>query len=80
LANIQALANQGYSIVFMAWEDHDLHSYHVSDWDYNDVIFALAYKVNQHSLVPEPLTLSLFGAGLVGAAALRRRRKASKTA
>jgi PEP-CTERM motif len=80
LANINALANQGYSIVFMAWEDHDVQSYHPSDWDYNDVIYALAYKVNTHSLVPEPLTLSLFGAGLAGAAALRRRRKASKNA
>jgi hypothetical protein len=28
--------------------------------------------------VPEPLTLSLFGAGLAGAAALRRRKKAQK--
>lgn len=28
--------------------------------------------------VPEPLTLSLFGAGLVGAAALRRRKKAKQ--
>lgn len=80
LASITALANQGYSITFMAWEDHDIHSYNPSDWDYNDVVYALAYKVNTHSLVPEPLTLSLFGAGLAGAAALRRRRKSSKTA
>jgi hypothetical protein len=29
---------------------------------------------------PEPLTLSLFGAGLAGAAVLRRRRRASKAA
>jgi hypothetical protein len=29
--------------------------------------------------VPEPLTLSLFGAGLAGAAALRRRKKAKQT-
>jgi len=30
------------------------------------------------SAVPEPLTLSLFGAGLAGAAAIRRRRKKAK--
>ncbi|HEX4025996.1 MAG TPA: PEP-CTERM sorting domain-containing protein [Rhizomicrobium sp.] len=32
--------------------------------------------VTSSSAVPEPFTLSLFGAGLAGAAALRRRRKA----
>jgi hypothetical protein len=30
--------------------------------------------------VPEPLTLSLFGAGLAGGFAMRRRRKAGKSA
>jgi hypothetical protein len=29
--------------------------------------------------VPEPLTLSVFGAGLAGAAAIRRRKKDSKS-
>ena len=33
-------------------------------------------SVNSARSVPEPLTLSLFGAGLAGAAALRRRKKA----
>jgi len=79
LTNVNNLASEGYSIIFMAWEDHDLKSYITSDWDYNDVIYALAYKVNEHNLVPEPLTLSLFGAGLAGAAAMRRRRKGAKS-
>jgi len=76
LANITTLANAGYSLIFMAWEDHDLGSYETSDWDYNDVIFALAYQVHLDR-VPEPLSLSMFGVGLAGVAGLRRRKKAT---
>jgi PEP-CTERM motif len=43
---------------------------------YNSYIDNLT--VTSVSEVPEPLTLSLFGAGAVGAAALRRRKKAQK--
>ena len=64
LASIQSLANAGYSIIFMAWEDHDVQSYAPSDWDYNDVVYAVAYKVNLNR-VPEPLSLSVFGVGLI---------------
>ena len=48
----------------------------------NDLPADLTFNVDPNvngfiptSTVPEPLTLSLFGAGLVGAAALRRRKK-----
>ncbi|MND09799.1 PEP-CTERM motif protein [compost metagenome] len=43
-----------------------------SDFDYNDLIFAFANT--QLTQVPEPLTLSLFGAGLAGVAWVGRRR------
>lgn len=39
-------------------------------------IFKASDLMFEASTVPEPITLSLFGAGLVGAGALRRRRKA----
>jgi len=80
LASVTTLATEGYSIVFMAWEDHGKHSYNPSDWDYNDVIYAVAYKANTHTVVPEPLTLSLFGAGIAGLASIRRRRKLAQQA
>jgi hypothetical protein len=42
-----------------------------------DGIFVTAQRITDVS-VPEPFTLSLFGAGLAGVAALRRRKKAQK--
>jgi hypothetical protein len=43
--------------------------------------FAIGGSVNSPSTfaTPEPFTLSLFGAGFVGAAAMRRRRRVNKT-
>ena len=69
-----ALAGLGGSITFIGWEDLTLDQ--DSDFDYNDLIFAFANT--RLTEVPEPLTLSLFGAGLAGAAWVGRRR-AKKT-
>lgn len=62
------------SITFVGWEDKVASD--GSDFDYNDLIFAFANT--SLTQVPEPLTLSLFGAGLAGAAWVGRRR-AKKT-
>jgi hypothetical protein len=43
--------------------------------DYNAICFCLEVEgVNQPTAVPEPASIALFGAGLIGLAALRRRR------
>lgn len=66
-AALSGLAN----VTFVGWEDKNLAQ--GSDFDYNDLIFAFA-NTRITTVVPEPLTLSLFGAGLAGAALVGRRR------
>jgi hypothetical protein len=70
-----ALAGLSGSITFVGWEDKTLGQ--SSDFDYNDLIFAFA-NTRTTIGVPEPLTLSLFGAGVVGAAWVGRRRRKAK--
>ncbi len=66
-----ALAGLSGSITFIGWEAKNLAQ--GSDFDYNDLIFAFA-NTSTTTDVPDPLTLSLFGAGLAGAAWVGRRR------
>lgn len=62
------------NVTYVGWEDLD--SNNGGDYDYNDLIFAFSNtKGNDNPGVPEPLTLSLMGAGLLGLAGLRGRRK-----
>jgi hypothetical protein len=68
----------GNNITYIGWEDKT--DGQGSDFDYNDLIFAFA-NTRLTTDVPEPVTLSLFGAGLAGAAWVgRRRMKAQKSA
>ena len=65
----------GSSITFVGWEDLTLGQ--GSDFDYNDLIFAFVNTTltpGPTAVIPEPLTLSLFGAGLAGLAYAGRRR------
>ena len=71
---ISGLISSGMSITYVGWED--LMAGQGSDFDYNDLIFAFANTTTRQ--VPEPLSMSLFGAGLVGAAWARRRHKNKK--
>jgi len=52
----------------------DLLASQGGDFDYNDLIFGFL-GIDAPS-VPEPMTLSLLGVGLVALAAIRRRRAA----
>jgi hypothetical protein len=70
LPSAAATALAGLSnVTFVAWEDHDATT--GSDFDYNDLVFAFS---NTSASVPEPLSLSLLGAGLFFLAGLRRRK------
>ena len=63
-------------VTFVGFEDRQLINN--SDWDYNDLIFAFSNTAPapppppHNPGVPEPLTLGLMGAGLLGVFRLRR--------
>ena len=58
------------NVTFVAWEDRDATN--KSDFDYNDLVFAFS---NTQSAIPEPLSLSLLGAGLLGLVLFGRRKR-----
>ena len=63
----------GTYLLFMG--QFDASNFSVTDFNYT---WTLTVSDINGTPVPEPLTLSIFGAGLVGAAAMRRRRKKSQ--
>jgi hypothetical protein len=61
-------------VTYVAWEDRQKSN--GSDFDYNDLVFAFSNTSPEHGPgLPEPLSLSLLGAGLLGVFGLRRVKK-----
>jgi hypothetical protein len=73
LTAVNNLIAAGETVTFVGWEDLV-----GGDYDYNDLIFAFGNTTTDNVPVPEPISISLFGAGLVGAAWANKRRKANK--
>lgn len=69
--------NGDYSIA-LAFDIGTLGAGSTASLDYYYALGADKGTASGGTDVPEPMTMSLFGAGLVGAAALRRRKKAKK--
>ena len=70
-AAANAIAGFTGAVWYVGWEDRRNF-----DYDYNDLVFALVISQPQHNPgIPEPLTLSLVGMGLLGAFGLRRVKK-----
>lgn len=61
------------NVTFIGWEDKMVGDPN-PDWDYNDLIFAFS-STRPNNQTPEPLTLALVGAGIMGAFGLRRVKK-----
>jgi len=69
-------ATAGTVVTFVGWEDR-LYG----DYDYNDFIFAFTNQAPRSpdptQTVPEPSALAMFGMGLLGFGAMRRRKRSA---